>query len=87
MRIQTEDAPVSDSRRYYLEQTRQLAARLERLSADSGYAHRASGIRGALLRAMEQLESGAIPADISDLLQAAFALLVKAARQIEAGDT
>ena len=87
MRILKPDVPDADSRQYYLEQTRQLAARLERLSADSAYAHRASGMRGALLRALEQLESGATPADLPGLLQTGFALLVEAARQIEAGDT
>jgi len=35
-----------------------LISRLERLSADSLWAHRASGIRGALLRASSQLEEG-----------------------------
>jgi hypothetical protein len=35
-----------------------LITRLERLSADSVWAHRASGVRGALLRMQEQFESG-----------------------------
>lgn len=35
-----------------------LLARLERISADSHWAHRASGVRGALLRMLEQLEAG-----------------------------
>lgn len=35
-----------------------LLARLERISADSYWAHRASGVRGALLRALEKLENG-----------------------------
>ncbi|MCU0489433.1 MAG: hypothetical protein MUE67_10830 [Anaerolineales bacterium] len=33
-----------------------LISRLERLSADSVWAHRASGLRGALLKAIEQVE-------------------------------
>lgn len=33
-----------------------LLARLERISADSVVAHRASGVRGAMLRALDQLE-------------------------------
>jgi hypothetical protein len=33
-----------------------LLARLERISADSVTAHRASGIRGGILRAIDQLE-------------------------------
>lgn len=37
-----------------------LLSRLERISADSYWAHRASGVRGALLRAVEDLEAGKI---------------------------
>jgi len=35
-----------------------LLARLERVSVDSYWAHRASGVRGSLLRAVEALEAG-----------------------------
>jgi hypothetical protein len=35
-----------------------LLARLERISADSFWAHRASGVRGALLRVLEEIEKG-----------------------------
>lgn len=41
-----------------LEQARLLVSRLERLSADSVWAHRASGVRGAILRSLELLEEG-----------------------------
>jgi hypothetical protein len=34
-----------------------LLSRLERISADSHYAHLASGIRGALLRAQDEIEA------------------------------
>ena len=34
-----------------------LIARLEHLSADSRYAHRASGLRGSLWRCLEELEA------------------------------
>jgi hypothetical protein len=37
---------------------RLLLARLERISADSVWAHRASGIRGSLFKAQEKLENG-----------------------------
>jgi hypothetical protein len=37
---------------------RLLLARLERVSVDSYWAHRASGVRGALLRALEKIEAG-----------------------------
>ena len=39
-----------------------LLPRLERISVDSYWAHRASGVRGALTKILEQLESG-IPID------------------------
>jgi len=35
----------------------QLLVRLERLSADSYWAHRASGLRGSLLKCVEQIET------------------------------
>jgi hypothetical protein len=37
--------------------TRLIISRLERLSADSRWAHRASGLRGSLLRSLDQLEA------------------------------
>ncbi len=37
---------------------RLLLFRLERISADSNWAHRASGVRGALLRMLEKAEKG-----------------------------
>ena len=37
---------------------RLLVARLERLSVDSYWAHRASGLRGTLLRDIEAIENG-----------------------------
>jgi hypothetical protein len=42
----------------HLELIRLLLTRLERISADSYWAHRASGIRGSLLKALETLENG-----------------------------
>ena len=41
-----------------LQLIRILTDRLERISADSIWAHRASGVRGALLRTMDQLQNG-----------------------------
>jgi hypothetical protein len=41
-----------------LELVKRLTNRLERLSVDSTYAHRASGLRGSLLRYIERLEQG-----------------------------
>lgn len=39
-------------------QAEQLVSRLERLSADSYWAHQASGVRGSLLRLLERAECG-----------------------------
>jgi hypothetical protein len=57
-----------------------LARRLERLSADSKWAHRASGIRGQMLRALEATEDGGQGTE--ELIEAAFAILERAAREI-----
>jgi hypothetical protein len=65
-------------------QARLLAQRLERLSADSRWARRASGLRGALLRSLEALESGQaeeIPG-LDDLIRKGFVILERAAREI-----
>ena len=63
--------------------TQMLLTRLERISADSYWAHRASGVRGALLRMLEKIEGGyQIP--ISELKQMAdmgYFILEKAAEE------
>jgi len=46
---------------------RQLIHRLERLSADSAWAHRASGIKGSLLRCLQEWEQYADPETAQDL--------------------
>jgi hypothetical protein len=65
-----------------------LVAKLERLSADSGWAHKASGLRGSLLRQLAQLEdhpedfSAAQMTHLQALTATAFDILEKAAREI-----
>jgi hypothetical protein len=69
---------------------RLLISRLERLSADSLYAHRASGLRGSLLRYLEQAESGDqyglkgsfSPSQIDNILSLGFQILEKAAKEV-----
>lgn len=79
-----------------LEQARMLVNRLERLSADSAWAHRSSGFRGALLRTVERLEAAAAagelgqvtPADwqhLDFLVRRGFRLLEAAARELGDG--
>jgi hypothetical protein len=60
-----------------------LLARLERISADSVAAHRASGVRGAMLRALEKIERGEqVPSqELKRLIENGFLLLEKAAKE------
>jgi len=64
-----------------------LLARLERISADSPLAHRASGVRGSLLRSLERHGNG-LPIDPGELdrsMNAAFGILKQAAAGIPSG--
>jgi hypothetical protein len=60
-----------------------LLARLERISADSSVAYRASGVRGSMLRMVEKLEKGRpVPGqDVRRLVESGYALLQKAAEE------
>ena len=60
---------------------RLLAARLERLSADSQWAHRASGVRGQVLRMLDQFEGGKVvnPTLMEALIESGFSILRRAA--------
>jgi hypothetical protein len=69
-----------------VELARRLVCRLERLSADSYWAHQASGIRGALLRALEHIERSSIISPqsamhLKRLNEAGFEILLKAAQE------
>ena len=62
---------------------RLLLDRLERISVDSHWAHRASGIRGSLLSLLEKMENGE-PLDapaLDDTLTYAFQILERAAHE------
>jgi hypothetical protein len=63
---------------------RLLTLRLERLSVDSIWARRASGLRGSLIKALAAADEGAPPtAEQLDLLiEKSFEILSKAAREI-----
>ena len=63
-----------------------LIGRLERIPADSIWAHRASGIRGALLEAQAALERGESvdPGSLQFLVTYGFKLLESAARERKA---
>ena len=62
---------------------RLLLARLERVSVDSYWAHRASGLRGSLLKNLEELEEGRSPGRVerNELISSAFTILTRAARE------
>ena len=65
----------------------QLVAKLERLSADSYWAHQASGLRGSLLRTIADFESTPQPSveitrHLEELIESAYQILIKAAQEI-----
>lgn len=65
-----------------------LLTRLERLSADSTWAHRASGLRGSLIRCLSQLdEKGCDRRYLEQLLRSGFDILNQAAREIPDHDS
>ncbi len=67
----------------YVELVQLLLTRLERVPVDSFWAHRASGLRGSLLRALDLAETGD-PLDsqsLADLVLQAFQILEHAASE------
>ncbi len=72
-----------------LELTKLLIDRLEHLSADSTYAHRASGLRGSLLWYVERIEAGDRinsddQAQLDQLVENGFEILILSAKEIGA---
>ncbi len=68
---------------------RRLVDRLEHLSADSIYAHRASGLRGSLLRYLECFEAGHSLSiqeqdQLDGLVKNGFEILELAAKELRA---
>jgi hypothetical protein len=69
-----------------LKLARLLLPRLERISADSVWAHRASGVRGTLIRMMEKIDMGqptrrSEMRRINELIQTGFTILNEAAKE------
>ena len=60
-----------------------LLVRLERVSVDSYWAHRASGVRGGLLRALEKFEAGQAVDELglTRLMDKGFQILERAAQE------
>jgi hypothetical protein len=73
--------PMPDAR---VELLRMLARRLERLSVDSIWARRASGLRGSVIKALDSVDTGEeISSEHLDLLiERSFEILRNAAREI-----
>ena len=66
-----------------IELLRLLVSRLERLSADSRWARRASGLRGNIVKVLEEAESGKVTPDRLELLiTRSFEILRLAAHEI-----
>ena len=62
---------------------RLLLPRLERISVDSYWAHRASGVRGALTKILEQMETGDTvdPVSVKTNILIGFEILEEAAEE------
>jgi hypothetical protein len=62
---------------------RLLLPRLERISVDSYWAHRASGVRGALTKILERMETGQAinPESIKANILIGFEILKQAAKE------
>jgi len=67
-----------------VELLRMLAERLERLSADSLWARRASGLRGNMIKVLEEIDAGQEVeiARLNPLIERAFEVLRHAAQEI-----
>jgi hypothetical protein len=70
-----------------LELIKRLVNRLEHLSADSSYSHRASGLRGSLLRTIELIETGGRinqgeQAQLEQAVEFGFKILELAAKEL-----
>jgi hypothetical protein len=77
------------SDRKLIRQAKLLANRLECLSADSSYAHQASGLRGAIIRSLAAREETGVFTDsgwLWGLVERGEKILVEAARQIPESD-
>jgi hypothetical protein len=73
--------PAPDPR---VELLRMLAKRLERLSVDSIWARRASGLRGSVIKALDSVDEGeeVSPEHLDMLIERSFEILRSAAREI-----
>jgi hypothetical protein len=75
---------VSTLSEAHLELIKRLIERLERLSADSTFAHQASGLRGSLLRVLQRIEDGTEmnTDELNQLIESGFKILNNAAKEL-----
>ena len=74
-----------DHEKVVRKQARILLERLERLSADSIWAHRASGLRGSVIRALDQKvfrPDDEMKIHLEELIKLGYMILTKAASEI-----
>jgi hypothetical protein len=76
-----------DEKPFQVSLAKQLISRLERLSADSYWAHQASGVRGALLRGIQRVEENRAALHeltrLKELIERGFTILEQAAHELE----
>jgi hypothetical protein len=82
--MDTKKEPIPMAETSHLQLLRLLITRLERLSVDSHWARRANGLRGNIVKILEEADSGQeVSADRLELLtNAAFDILRRAAQDI-----
>jgi len=91
--MQTRNVSELEKREKLLEQALLVVSRLEKLSPDSSWAHRSSGARGALLKAIEQMAPHPLDVEMASvncaeldhlakLIQWGFDLLEKGAKEL-----
>ena len=79
----TYNSPMEKEQEQLVRQAKMLLDRLERLSADSIWAHRASGLRGSLIKKLAALDRGRFDiSEIRELVRQGYFILYQAAREI-----
>ena len=75
--------PTTPTNPHQIDLARLLIARLERLSVDSLWAHRASGVRRSLLRCLDEMPPEQTSAEhLAQLIQQGFHIVENAAREM-----
>jgi hypothetical protein len=79
----TYNTPMEKGQEQLVRQAHILLDRLERLSADSVWAHKASGVRGSLIRSLQKRNTGeSDQKKMRNLVGQGYQILYRAAREI-----